>query len=287
MASLLASPPGCVCDHEREPKLLEELIAFLDGRLGRAELVAILRESRSPAAIGGERLSGEANQRLSFVLPALAEAFPSCKVVWLLRDGRDAVASMHHRDWYHEREAEVRSPVVRGWARTRLHADRVGDLSAKEWKALDAFGRCCWYWSYTSRVIAEATATLPLPVLSVRLEELEASRPELASLIGVADLAQASVPHSNAASSRRPPSWRLWSGRQREQFDRLCGPVMDLHYPGWRSELDDEGRGARMAAFAARSANGARKGLAARTRRLRARFGPGRAVPHGRTGAES
>ncbi|MCC6222818.1 MAG: hypothetical protein IT201_04935 [Thermoleophilia bacterium] len=270
IADLLSAPPGCVVEHEREPKLLTEVSDYLAGRIEPGEMAELLSRTRNPEAIGGERLSGEANQRLSFVLGPLAEAFPHARLVWLLRDGRTAVASMHHRGWYHPREPEVRSPVVRGWATTRVAGDAVGDVAPDEWERLDAFGRCCWYWSYTGRVIAASSGRLPL--LRVKLEELAERRLDLAAFLGVAELASAAVPRSNASSSGRPTSWRLWSPRQRATFARLCGPVMDEHYPGWRDELTLAVH-QHAAALAARGLLALRSGLASATRPLRTRIG--------------
>jgi hypothetical protein len=129
LAALLSSASGCRVVHEQDPPLLAEVCDHLAGRLSRRQMTDVLRRTRSVETIGGERLSGEANQRLSFVLPALAEAFPTARLVWLIRDGRTTVASMHHRKWYHPRETVERPGAVRSWAIHRLRGDEVGDLS--------------------------------------------------------------------------------------------------------------------------------------------------------------
>jgi hypothetical protein len=278
IASLASRVPGCVVDHEREPKLLEEVTRYFEGRLQHHELIELLQRTRNPEAIGGTRVAGEANQRLSFVLPALAEAFPQARLVWLLRDGRDAVASMHHRGWYDLRETERGPRATRDWARTRVRGDVVGDLTTAEWEALDAFGRCCWYWSYTNRLIAADADRLGVTILAVKLEELERALPDLASFLGVEELAALSVPKANIASSGKPTSWRLWSRRRRAVFERLCGEVMDVHYPGWRGQMAFGFRGTLLAGGLGGILQ-LRGGLASKTWRLRARIGLARGVP--------
>src|SRR5438067_6829627 len=236
LASLLDATPGCAVGHEIEPKLLEEVNLYLEGRMSHAEMVSLLRETRSRKAIGGENLSGEANQRLSFVLPSLAEAFPNARFVWLIRDGRSTVASMHHRRWYDRREAEARHPALRDWTRFRIRGDVVGDVSAEDWAKLDAFGRCCWYWSYTNRLIGQEIERLGLEALPVKIEQVDESLPALARFLGLREPPR-NVGVVDPASAGRPLSWRSWSRRHRRVFQQLCGDVMNEHYPGWQSAM--------------------------------------------------
>jgi hypothetical protein len=235
LAHLLSSVPGVRIEHEHEPKLLTEIQAYTEERLGREQMVELLRTTRAPSSIGGELVSGESHNQLSFVLPALAEAFPDARVVWLVRDGRAVVASTVARNIYHPSELSLRAPGTEEWARTRPQADAVGDMTPEEWAALDAFGRCCWYWSYTHRMIERDLQGLPLSCYRVRLEDLPGRWPELAEFCGLS-ATSIEVPHSNA-STRAPMSWQHWSKAQRLAFASVCGSVMNEHYPGWESEM--------------------------------------------------
>ena len=277
IAALLGGVPGCRVVHELTPPLLAEVTAFHRGVLHHRELVDLLRRTRQPGAIGGTTLSGEANQRLSFVLPALAEAFPHARIVWLLRDGRDAIASMHHRLWYHPRESSLRPPAVRPWALNRIQADQVHDLPRETWARFDRFARCCWYWSYTNRLIEQDGARIDLPVLALRLERLGESLPALWSFLGLDGPLPARLPHRNPASAGRPLGWRLWSPRQRETFRRLCGPTMDRFYPGWEAEMRPNARQG-VGVFLRREMRTIGALVTARSRPLRARVGLVRSV---------
>jgi sulfotransferase family protein len=271
LADLLSSIPGCRVRHELQPPLLSEAIAYLEDRLAHNEIVELLRRTRAPESVGGERLSGESNNRLSFVLPALAEAFPNARIVWLIRDGRDVVSSMQERRVYHPDEAKLRRERGREWAGTRIHADAVGDLPPGEWARLDPFGRSCWYWSYTNRLIARDLGRLGVRSLLVKLEHLVPSWPLMGDFLGLPPGLPTQIPHSNR-SSRSPMRWTLWSSGQQALFRELCGSLMDEHYPGWDEEMR-RGVGAEIYSGAARAAFRLRSSVANGTRPLRARLG--------------
>jgi hypothetical protein len=279
LAHLLSAAPGCRVVHEHEPKLLSELRDFLAGRLSHPEMADLLCRTRSTAAIGGGRLSGEANQRLSLVLPALAEAFPAARLVWVVRDGRAAVASMYHRKWYHPREAAERPAAVRPWAVHRLQGDEVGDLSPSAWARLDAFGRCCWYWAHVMQVVARDAARTGLPTLVLRIEDLEARRHELAAFLGLSPEAlPTGARRMNRATGGRPLAWRTWSPRQRATFQAFCAQAMSQHYPSWEADMRPT-VGDAAYGLVARAVRATSIALASRTRPLRVRLGLVRSGP--------
>jgi hypothetical protein len=235
LADLLSSVPGVTVEHEHEPKLLAEITEYAEGRLEHERMVELLRSTRAPAELGGELISGESHNQLSFVLPALAEACPDARIVWLIRDGRAVVASLGGRNIYHPRELELRTPGTEEWALTRIRGDAVGDVSGERWYELDAFGRCCWYWGYTHRTIARELGRLPLESMRVRLEDLPSIWPDLRDFCTLPASAVADLPHANR-SARAPMAWQHWSKAQRTVFRDLCGAVMDEHYPGWEQD---------------------------------------------------
>jgi hypothetical protein len=171
---------------------------------------------------------------------------------------------MYHRKWYDTREAAVRHPTLREWTRSRVRGDVVGDVSAEEWSNLDAFGRCCWYWSYTNRLIREDIARLNLEALPLKIEQLAESVPTLARFLGLRDV-PGDVGVVDPASAGRPQSWRRWSPRQRRVFQRFCGDVMTQHYPGWETEMDF-GVGDELIGLVARGGKAAREQLGTRSR---------------------
>lgn len=229
--------------------LLPEVSGYLTGSLPHNEMVRLLSRTRGHSHPDATRLIGESNQRLSFVLPALAEAFPDARYLWVIRDGRRAVASMHCRYWYHRREARLRHPALEPWAAHRIHADIVNDMTSERWRSLDPFARCCWYWAYTNRLIADQAATLGLNLLRVSLEGFTTTLPSVLDFLDLSDLAPADVPHANKTHSgpsarwwRSPIPWSDWTVGRRRTFDEFAGPVMDRYYAGWRDDADSVSR---------------------------------------------
>lgn len=233
-SAVLSALPGCRIIHEHAPPLLSEVSDFFRGRMTPSELARILRTTRSPEALGGERLAGESNQRLSFILPQLAPLFPRARYLWMIRDGRSNVASVYHRRWYDPREIRVREPQHAPSALSRITADMVGEMTQSEWQSLDGFARCCWYWSFTNREIQRRTAELRLNTLKIRLEDLGDRTAELLDFLGLSGEPTPPVKRANAAVHGRPLPPEYWPDAWRASFERLCGGVMDDHYPGWR-----------------------------------------------------
>ena len=63
----------------------------------------------------------------------LGRVLPEAKYVWLVRDGRDVVASTTARGWY---DAEYTSGV---WGEYRLRGDAVGEVGTAVWDAMTPF----------------------------------------------------------------------------------------------------------------------------------------------------
>ena len=254
-ATYLSSIPGCVVRHEMRPRLLGEVTARFDGTLTSDTLVTLLRETRGPIPDGGERLSGESNQRLAYLLPELDAAFPDAHLLWVVRDGRDAVASMVHRHWYEPDEIDRRAPDLGPWIEHRIRGDRVGDLSADQWASMTSFERCCWYWAATNQRIERDLLALGRRADRIRLEDLSRDpKPTLAALdLPTADMP--AVPRLNVShvrtllAHRTPLPWTAWRPVHRAAFERWAGPTMDHLYPDWRADweaADGRGRALRM-----------------------------------------
>ena len=235
IASLLSTVPGAVIEHERRPKLLEEAIDFRRGRMTKIAMVDLLRATRDPSTFRATSLAGESNQRLSFVLPALAEAFPTAKYVLLHRDGREVIDSLHHRWWYHPREAALRHPTLRTWASTRFEGPDFG-MPLAEWSRMSPFARCAWYWALVPALVRREAAQLGLPLLEIRLEDLSGSPETLEAFLMLPKKTLTAPPRANATHGSRA-SWRSWSPKMRRDFERYSGAEMDHCYPGWRGEF--------------------------------------------------
>jgi len=229
IATALNQIPGTVCLHHPQPELAAEATAYHLGEYPAAELAQTLRETRR-ATVDGQ-VYGEVNLQHTLLFPILREVFPEAQYIWLIRDGRDSVASMYYRGWYDE--VYPRQGIM--WRRARLHGDRTGNFSAEQWRGLTRFEKCCWCWSKYNRLIEERLAELDATMQTkVRLDRLTSAMPRLQAFLGLSGSGKVVVEQLNTA--RQPVSyWTRWTPAQRESFERLCGEDMDRWFPEWLS----------------------------------------------------
>lgn len=236
IARFLSKSPDCVCVHEAEPKLIAEATRYLYGSFDHSRLAEILRSTRSPMLDGKQY--GESNHKLSFLIPALREVFPQAKFVWLIRDGRDTVASMYGRGWYSGVSQFVNDPKLMQWERYRLRADKLGEMSKLAWCNLSRFEKCCWYWAHKNWLIEEALRVTQADWVLIRLEEIEEEGGKLFDFLEIAHPRDARLSHLNRSrSGDNPLRWELWDIEKREAFAHYSSHLMDDHYPSWRQEV--------------------------------------------------
>ncbi len=235
---MLSLVEGCVCLHEPPPELILESSAYRYGSIDEAELRAILEKTRSPYVNGS--VYCESNQTLSLIIPVLVDVFPQARYVWLMRNGLDTVASAYSKQWYsghsenHDRYEDC-SPLEQAWIDGRIEGDLCGDVSSKQWVQLDRFERCCWYWSYVTRLIGSDLQTYaPDRFRLLRLEELDRQFPDILRWMG-SKAAIVPVAKQINVGKREPYPWTAWTPEQRSTFEYWCSDLMDRFYPSWRT----------------------------------------------------
>lgn len=242
IAQTLSQAPDCLCLHEPEPRLIEESVRYRYSELTQDEVVDLLRRTR-PVSDDAE-VRGESNNRLSLVVPALTEAFPDARYLWLVRDGRTVVASAMQRGWYGEADQH---PDANDWQRWRLQGDRAGAVPADTWASWDAFERNCWMWRYTNDLIHQDLSTAGEPWMTVRIETLGAQLGEICDFLGItptefvvgrANRRRQDRSDGIANAVARVETWHDWTDRQRRIFEDHAGELMDRLYPTWRDGED-------------------------------------------------
>lgn len=217
----------CHCVHEPEPQLISEATLYAYGEYDHLNMAELLKSSR-PTTVDGKQY-GESHLKLSFVFPALNEAFPDATYIWLLRDGRDAVSSFHARGWY------TGSQELHEWETWRIQGDRVGDFSPRQWAKLTPFEKCCWYWTYVNRRIQRSLDTIAERSLRVRLERLQESSSTIFGFLGLTPPANPALSVRNVAMlHHRPVKHTDWNKEQMATFVDYCGTAMEEWYPRWR-----------------------------------------------------
>jgi hypothetical protein len=219
------------------------------GWTGKADAMDGLRQTHGAALRYSEAAFwGDSSNKLSWLIPELAELMPDAKFVHLARDGRKVASSYFHKlgdECYDDRSTAILAAHARDSRRNPAPPPekkywwplaRPGDPFADAFPGFDQFERICWHWAEINRVILESLAALDAARKHfVRLEDLETSAAEVKALFAFLGLpfrderfAQFARPHN----VNRPED-RLLDARQSRSFSHIAGPMMEtLGYAG-------------------------------------------------------
>ena len=235
IASLLNKFPGISCFHEPTPYLAYEVRAYLNGEIPRHKLVALLKATRGSPEHG--IIYSESNQKLSYIVDVIQEAFPGSVFLWLIRNGLDVVASYYSRGAYRNDEMEL-FPNPSSWVKHRIRGYEVSEMSEEDWNSLDFFTRNCWYWSWTNKKIKNDLIRMKAKWLLVRLEDLDVMVEKIATFLGFSTVKLPQMPKLNVSIPGKIAKVNYWDRSQRKNFIRFCGELMDELYPGWQDAFN-------------------------------------------------
>lgn len=185
LTALFELSNAVVTTHEPEPRLVRSSYeAYMEGADARADekwrsVVLAARDSFVCAANLRGKVYVETNNRLTYLAPALAAAFPASRFIHLHRHPEEVVRSAMRRGYY-ERH---------GWDFARIRP-RPGEPLAAEWDGLRRLEQCAWYWSRCNDEARAFLETLPAPRrLDLRADALfagdEATLRRLYAFVGV------------------------------------------------------------------------------------------------------
>ena len=228
IARVLSQHPLCVCSHEQHRILIKLSAERCHGQVEDEEIQFYLT-GMFPHRVGLQ-LYGESNQRLSYLIPLLSELNTNPKFLWLIRDGRKVVASMVSRGAYgHEQSAGP----TKIWAKYRIQGDLCNDVTSETWQMMSPFEKCCWYWSYTNRMIDNDLAKLSQDVwIMIRLEDISMYLNEVLKFLELPFYPLKLVQANKHVDTTY--HFTNWSEEEQEAFSFWCGQGMDKWYPGWR-----------------------------------------------------
>lgn len=212
------------------------------GLIDYKKALEILAETHQ-AAIGYSAAShwGDSSNKLSWLIPELAELFPHAKFVHLVRDGRKVAGSYFRKlgdECYDDRSTRIlqrhydspsHTPAPPPEKSYWWPVPRREDPLARAFRSYSQFERICWHWAEINRVIIESLAALPRErQFFVALEELRASPRETKRLYDFLNLpyrddkfAVFAKPHN----VNRPDD-RLLDANERKRFDAIAGAMM-------------------------------------------------------------
>ncbi|MBI4707354.1 MAG: sulfotransferase domain-containing protein [Candidatus Omnitrophica bacterium] len=221
---------NCECYHHPNPGLTVEATQYYYGEYPEEKIAELLCTTRSGDS--RDKIYGEVNLQLSLLIPVLEKVFPGCKYIWLLRDGRDVIASMFYRQWYNPDDIKVPDE----WKKGRLQGDRTGDFSPAEWGAMSRFDKCCWLWKKYNLIIESQMQKLDKERwMRVKLDQLKAMMPEIAQFLGLKDDRKVLVERHNRAY-QPVVYWEDWDADMRNSFEAICGELMERWFPAWRDK---------------------------------------------------
>lgn len=175
LTALAALSPTIEATHEPAPRLIKASFdAYMSGGniAGQSrwrELVLAARDDFVRAAVRQGKVYLETSNRLTYLAPALAEAFPASRFLHLYRDPFAFVRSAMRRRYYDGHNWD--------FARVRPRPD---DPLADRWSTLPKVECCAWLWHRTNADIRQWLQTLPESRrLSVRAEELFAGNAQV------------------------------------------------------------------------------------------------------------
>ncbi len=210
------------------------------GLIDREKCLQILDETYGAAVRYCERGHwGDSSNKLSWIIPELAELMPEAKFVHLVRDGRKVAGSYFRKltdECYDDRanaamqahydgKMSAPPPEKKYWWPVPKRSDAMADA----FRGFSQFQRICWHWAEINRVILREIAKLPKArTLFVTLEDLSSSPDAVKGLYDFLNL-----PYSAAAFDMfaRPhnvnkPEDRLLDADERKQFDAIASDVM-------------------------------------------------------------
>jgi len=246
----LSAVEGVEMHHEYMVQITQPLaVKRYLGLVDEAQCLSAINEIYGAALrYSGATHWGDSSNKLSWLIPELATAFPHARFVHLVRDGRKVSSSYFHKlgdECYDDRstailqahyDAPAAHPAPPPEKKYWWPLPRRGSKDAGAFRGFGQFERICWHWAEMNRLALEELSRLPPErTLFVRLEELRASPSEVRALYDFLDLPWRDEAYGVFARPHNVnrPEDRLLDSVQRAQFDVIAGDMLArLGYAG-------------------------------------------------------
>jgi hypothetical protein len=219
------------------------------GWAGRDEAVSVLRATHAAAVHYSEAPQwADSSNKLSWLIPELAEILPQSKFVHLVRDGRKVAGSYFRKlgaECYDDRSTAILAAYAANRSREVVPPPekkywwplpRPSDPGLPAFRGYSQFERIVWHWAEINRVILESLAAVePARHHFVRLEDLyggaDASR-ALFDFLGITYDPAVPQLFERPHNVNRPQD-RLLTDDQQQQFESIAAAIMSrLGYAG-------------------------------------------------------
>ena len=239
----LSAVTGMDMNHEYAVQITQPLGVrrYLDLIDSKKALEILAQTHGAAIAYSAASLWGDSSNKLSWLIPELAELFPTAKFVHLVRDGRKVAGSYFRKlgqECYDDRSTRILQahyddpshvaappPEKRYW----WPLPRRDNAGAAAFRRYSQFERICWHWMEINRVIISSLAALPRERhFFIRLEELYRSPHAVQELYDFLNLpfdAEAFAAFARPHNVNKPED-RLLEADDCARFDAIAGAMM-------------------------------------------------------------
>ncbi len=201
------------------------------GRSGTMYLSSVLNATGVPCGhevaftvFGPKDVAPKQNEASWYAVPFLARLSPTVKIVHLVRNPIDVVASFHRigvcasSPWHHLTAGrDLPGSLFRMAVRPVFYLQRLGYVAAHRdllrahtrcIEPLDELDRLWRYWDEWNGLLEDFASSAPNPYFRIRLEDLDARLPELAGFLDLARPLSPQPPANVKSNYRsRPIVW--------------------------------------------------------------------------------
>lgn len=178
----------------------------------------------------------ESNVGYYGLLDILPKTFKNHKAMYIVRDGRDWVASnMKWGEMYGK--GKVRSIFAHNWPEAK---DISNDEYSEKWNQLTRFEKLCWAWSRLNSYALEKVENNP-NAMWVRFEDIFIDKEKYDNFQNIVDYLTYISKDGNINYNSFDgwldtkiheglgyyPDWKYWTNEQKESFQKICGPAME------------------------------------------------------------
>lgn len=238
---------GVCALHEPTPDMHDAAISFVRGDVSLEKCLRTYLTSRT--SVRGKVAARscdtyvESNNNLVPMIPVLRRAFPTLKIVHVVRDGREVVRSLLSKPILSKAGGMDAVFMTDKDVRHRLSPADVHDAEYKgRWAQMDRFDRSCWYWMKVDAIVCAQVAGDDRAI-TVRFEDLfDASREypgvwEILRFLGLEErlkfsrgqLLERMGTKANQTAKFVMPAWESWTEDQRRRFQAIAGEHMARH----------------------------------------------------------
>ena len=223
------------CLHEPRPQLIRISTEYSHRQVNYSQTRNELYEIYVNSSVYPRSVYGEVDQKFYNLISIISELIKECKFIWLLRDGRDVIASTTGRGWYNTTsEAPLTYNITQlTWRKYRLDGAKCGYFNQDDWNSLSGFERNCWYWFYVNSQIKQQLEKIPdNRKLIVKLEDFDENKDELFEFLSIKNEPLDMLRLNKAEYQLK--RWEQWGDKENTAFDRWCAQIMNIYYPNWR-----------------------------------------------------